>query len=121
MRNKLFVCTAMAAMVFALGIGIAQADDAWSGEIIEKACYEKDHNNLGEGHAECAKSCFSSGAEMGLLVNNAEIIMLRADPDKPKPFEDLKERAGKMAKVEGTMMEEGDMKVVTVMSMEAVN
>ena len=121
MHKKLFTCAVMAMMILALGTSIAHAGDSWTGEIIEKACYEKDHTNVGAGHAGCAKGCFGRGAEVGLLTEDGSVIVLRANPDDDTPFEALKELAGMMAQVEGTMVEEDGVHIVTVTSMEAVN
>lgn len=117
MRKLLLTVLVLAAAV--LVTGAAQADDTFTGEIIDKACFDKGMH--GADHADCAKSCFSKGATMGLLTADGEVIILRAAEADTMPFDSLKELAGMSAKVTGMVTEEDGMKVVIVTASEKAN
>lgn len=117
MRKLLLTVLVLAAAV--LVTGAAQADESFTGEIIDKACFDKGMH--GADHADCAKSCFSRGATMGLLTADGEVIILRAVEDNQVPFDALKELAGMNAKVTGLVTEEDGMKVVMVTASEKAN
>ena len=101
--------------------GLALADDhegTWKGEVVDLACYVSQGAKGGD-HAGCAKSCVKNGQPMGLLTDDGTLVLLASDHKDGKPYEALKDLAGEMASVMGTLAEKDGMKVVTVTGAKA--
>jgi len=121
MRKGIFAIAICAALLVVVGYaGQARAADEFTGEVIDKACFDKNGAH-GADHADCAKSCLERGGQMGLLTADGEVILLRPNADDSAPFEALKALAGGQAKVMGMVSEEDGFKVVTVTGSSAAN
>ena len=92
----------------------------WTGEIVDIACYTANGDDgRGADHAGCAKGCVKGGQPMGLLTDDGTLVLLAADHGDGKPYEALKDLAGEMAVVMGSLAEKDGMKVVTVTGSKA--
>lgn len=93
----------------------AEAPKTWKGEVIDVACYVTSGDEArGPKHADCAKRCLKSGQPMALLTDDGTLVMLVADSRDNSAYEALKDMAGEIASVAGTLAERDGMKVVTV-------
>ncbi len=98
----------------------ALAADSWTGEVIDKACFDKQGAH-GPDHADCAKRCLERGGDVGLLTAEGEVVLLKAHEDHADVFEALKAFAGSQAMVGGEMMEDAEGHTyVVVTSVDAV-
>ena len=118
---KRSVFALVAVLALSLAAGVTFADDSYTGEVVEKACFVS-RGAHGPDHVACAESCFSRGGDVGLLMADGTLLILRAGDDAA-PLEALKGMAGKQATISGTMADEkdGDYDVVTVTASEAGN
>jgi hypothetical protein len=91
----------------------------YRGEVLDLACYAS-HDGKGPGHAECARTCAKGGQPMGLLAEHGTVYVLFADHDDPKPYNDVKEHAGKKVEVEGTLATKGALKGITIRSVKGL-
>lgn len=87
----------------------AQDEGSWTGEVVDLDCYVG-NGSKGPGHAQCAKSCITSGKPMGLLTEDGDIILL-VPGDKA---EALTEMAGEMAEVKGKKSDKGGITMIVV-------
>lgn len=119
MHRKLLSATILAiALVALVTAGTAQADNSWTGEVIDHVCFMKQGAH-GPDHAACAEKCIKEGGEVGLLTADGDVFILKADPDHGDAFDALKEMAAKQAVVTGELSEaDGDM-IITVTKVEA--
>lgn len=117
MKNlrKLTVFAATLALALTFATGVAHAGDTFTGEVLDKACYDKQDAH-GPDHAECAHKCIEDGGEIALLTADGEVILLKADAEELRAS--LADLAGYQANVTGEVSMEGDMKVVTVTAVE---
>ena len=119
MKKWTFLCLTVLLICLGLTAG-AEEPATWTGEVIDVACYvASGDSGRGPDHAGCAKNCVKGGQPMGLLTDDGTLVMLAADHKDGAPFEALKDLAGGMAMVTGTMSERGGVKMVTVMSSKA--
>ncbi|MFQ5350477.1 MAG: hypothetical protein ACE5EG_08555 [Thermoanaerobaculia bacterium] len=93
-------------------------EGTWTGEVVDLACYVA-QGAKGADHAGCAKACVKNGQPMGLLTKEGALVLLAADHKDGAPFEALKDLAGEVAEVTGTLAEKDGMKVVTVTGSKA--
>ncbi|MDP4679365.1 MAG: hypothetical protein NWS46_03260 [Cyclobacteriaceae bacterium] len=84
-------------------------DGTWTGEVVDIDCYLANESK-GDGHAQCAKSCISSGKPMGLLTEKGDVILLVAG----KSTETLTALAGQKAEVKGKKSERGGIAMIVV-------
>ena len=120
MSRMCIVSLSILALFAAVGL-TAVADHhqrSWTGEVVDLACYVGG-GSRGADHAGCAKTCVKNGQPMGLLTDDGTLVLLAADHKNGKPFEALKDLAGEMAQVTGTLAEKDGMKVVTVTGSKA--
>ncbi len=78
--RRFFLMLATAVFVVSVAVPMLAAGDEMTltGELIETACYTRlaerertaspDSDGSGPGHAACARTCASSGAELGILT-----------------------------------------------------
>lgn len=120
MSKKLSILAVFATVAFVLifGAGVVQAEETFTGEVIDKACFERQGAH-GPDHADCAKRCFEDGGDVGLLTADGEVILLKAGEDE-EVFDAVKALAGAQANVTGEVSEEEGMKVVVVTATEPV-
>ena len=89
-----------------------QDEMAYKGEVLDLSCYLKS-GAKGADHAECAKSCVKSGQPMGLLTDDGKVLLLASGEDKEK-IETLKDLAGEMVEVKGTVAERDGISMLVV-------
>ena len=121
MKKILLGCALVIALSVSALVGTAVADDneaSWTGEVVDLACYVA-NGAKGADHAGCAKSCVKNGQPMGLLTDDGSLVLLAADHKNGEPYEALKDMAGEMASVVGSVAERDGMKVVTVTGSKA--
>lgn len=119
--KKTVFCLSILSVLALVVSGMAVADShegAWSGEVIDLACYVS-KGAKGADHADCAKACVKGGQPMGLLTDDGTLVLLAADHQNGEPYEALKEMAGGKATVMGSVAERDGMKVVTVTGSKA--
>lgn len=105
MTKRLTVLALLLAVAAMVAPGTAVAADSWTGEVIDKACFER-NGATGPEHADCAKRCFERGGDVGLLTADGDVVVLRAHDDHADVFESVKALAGAQAMIEGEMMED---------------
>lgn len=119
----------MKKLLFGLGLAIALTatsftaasagdEGSWKGEVVDLACYVA-QGAQGADHAGCAKSCVKNGQPMGLLTDDGTLVLLAAHHRDGAPYDALKDLAGGMAEVSGSLAEKDGMKVVTVTGSKA--
>ncbi len=86
-----------------------------TGELVDTGCYMA-HSGHGEKHIPCATKCIAQGMPMGLLTTDGTVYLLTMDHDNADPYNDLKNMAGKMVSVTGTMVARGGLKGLEVSS-----
>ena len=84
-------------------------EGSWTGEVVDLDCYVA-NGSLGEGHAQCAKSCITSGKPIGLLTEKGDVILLVAGSKK----EVLAGLAGQKAEVKGKKSVRGGITMIVV-------
>src|SRR5207247_8897231 len=80
-----------------------------TGELVDTGCYLA-HSGRGEKHIACATKCIANGMPMGLLTSDGTVYLLTMDHDNADPYNDLKNMAGRMVSVTGTMVARGGLK-----------
>jgi len=130
MRKPAFVALAALALVLAV-VPFALAHDdhghdhgtpaaaagTWKGEIVDIACYVP-NGAKGAGHADCAKKCAKAGQPLGLLTGDGDLVLLLADHEDGKAYDQVKALAGTAVEVSGKSAERDGMTVVTVASVK---
>jgi len=117
MKKALLVLSCLCLIAGAAGLQAADEATSWTGEILDIACYVP-KGAAGADHASCARSCVKNGQPMGLLVDEA-VILLASDHKDGTPYDSLKDHAGKTVSVTGQLAERGGMKVITVTGFKA--
>lgn len=85
------------------------------GEVVDLACFlPRGEKGRGPGHQECAEMCAEGGQPLGLLVEGGDVYLLVEDHAKPGPYGDMKELAGKDAKIGGQKVSRGGMNAIVV-------
>ncbi len=116
--SKRITLAAVAALTLFLSAGLVVADETYTGEIVEKACFV-DRGAHGDDHKGCAERCISRGGDMALLTADGDLYILRMDADNAAPWETLKELVAAQVTVSGPVVEEDNFKVMTVATSEA--
>ena len=119
--SKKLILISLAVVLAVAAMAIADGDEGtWTGEVVDLACYVP-QGAKGAEHAGCAKSCVKNGQPMGLLTDDGTLVLLASDHKDAKPYEALKDMAGGMAEVSGTLAEKDGMKVVSVTGSKAAS
>lgn len=115
MKKWTYLCLAILLTLAFVAQAEEQADRTWTGEVVDLACYvAQGDKGKGPDHEGCAKGCVKAGQPMGLLTDDGTLILLAASHKDGKPYEALKDLAGGMAAVTGSLAERDGMKIVTV-------
>lgn len=118
MRKTLLSATVLVAALAMLALAApAQAEDSWTGEVIDHACFMQNQAH-GADHAACAKKCLEDGGQVGLLTADGDVYVLQAHADHAEAFETLLTLAAAQATVTGEVAEENGMMVITVTQVE---
>ena len=117
--SKKLTMLSLAAVLMMSSLAVADGSEGtWKGEVVDLACYVA-QGAKGADHAGCAKACVKNGQPMGLLTDDGTLVLLAADHKDGEPYEALKDMAGEIASVVGTLAEKDGMKVVTVTGSKA--
>ena len=84
----------------------------WKGEILDAGCY-LGHGAMGEKHKECALKCASMGMPLMIMVND-KAVLLTPDHDNQDPYNAIKNWAGSVVEVTGTMSTRGGVSGINV-------
>src|SRR3979409_1219416 len=72
--RKFVAGMSVAAFVVALGVPAFAKTETVKGELVDQACYMKDHSkNVGEAHKECAVTCAKKGQAVALLTEDGKV------------------------------------------------
>ena len=77
--RKFFAGIAVAAFVVALGVPAFAKTETVKGELVDQACYMKDHKNVGDSHKECAVTCAKKGQAVALLTEDGKVYTVTGD------------------------------------------
>lgn len=69
---QLAACAAFVA--FSAPLGAAPA--TLKGEVVDQACYTKDHANVGEKHKDCGLSCAKKGGKLALVTADGQVYTI---------------------------------------------
>ncbi len=92
---------------------------SWTGEILDAGCY-LGKGAMGPKHAECALKCAANGMPLMLLTKEGRAILLTPNHDNPDAYEAVKQLAGSMAVIKGTLSERGGVRGIDVTGATAV-
>ena len=82
------------------------------GELVDTGCYIG-HGAMGAKHKECATKCIAGGMPMGLLSGKV-LYLITLNHDNPDAYNKLKDMAGEMVEVTGTVDERNGVKAIDV-------
>ena len=112
MKRVLSACLLIAVMIFVLGAVAGAAEKkstpgapkvmTLKGEVVDMGCYIG-HGVKGASHKECATSCIAGGMPMGILTSTNKLYLITLNHDNHDPYNKLKEWAGEMVSVTGTV------------------
>jgi hypothetical protein len=78
--RKFVAGMSVAAFVVALGVPAFAKSETVKGELVDQACYMKDHaKNVGEAHKECAVTCAKKGQAVALLTEDGKLYTVTGD------------------------------------------
>jgi hypothetical protein len=78
--RKFVAGMSVAAFVVALGVPAFAKTETVKGELVDQACYMKDHaKNVGEAHKECAVTCAKKGQAVALLTEDGKLYTVTGD------------------------------------------
>jgi hypothetical protein len=103
MRKSILVGLVSSLCILWSASTFAQDQQTMKGEVLDLSCYLKS-GAKGPDHASCAKSCAKSGQPMGLLTEEGKVLLLASGENKDK-METLKDLAGEMVEVKGSVSE----------------
>jgi hypothetical protein len=91
---------------------------SWTGEILDAGCY-LGRGAMGPKHAECALKCAANGMPLMLLTKEGRAILLTPNHDNPDAYEQVKQLAGSMAVISGSLSERGGVRGIDVTGAKA--
>jgi len=101
-------CLALSlALILSLGVSLYAAEGKWTGWITDQKCGAKGAN---AGHKECALKCVAGGEKL-VLYNNEDQKLYMLDNQ-----ELAKKHLGHQVTVEGTVDDQGNIKVAKIMA-----
>ena len=112
MKKSILISLACSLCILWSVSGFSQDQQTMKGEVLDLSCYLKS-GAKGADHAACAKSCVKSGQPMGLLTADGKVLLLASGEDKEK-IETLKDLAGEMVEVKGTVSERDGISMLIV-------
>jgi hypothetical protein len=69
---QLAACAAFVAASAPLGAAPATV----KGEVVDQACFTKDHANVGEKHKDCGLSCAKKGGKLALVTADGQVYTI---------------------------------------------
>ena len=104
----------VAAATFSFAAGTAKPKaGTWKGEVLDAGCYLS-RNAMGESHKECALKCAANGMPLMLMGADGRPILLTPNHDDADPYNALKDMAGSVVVVTGTLSERGGIRGIDV-------
>ena len=101
-------CLALSlALILSLGVSLSAAEGKWTGWITDSKCGAKGAN---AGHKECALKCAKSGEKL-VFYNNDDQKLYALDNQ-----ELAKKHVGHEVTVQGTVDDQGNIKVAKIMA-----
>ena len=82
------------------------------GELVDMGCYIA-RGAMGEKHKECGTKCIAGGMPMGILAGS-KLYLVTLNHDNPDAFNKLKDWAGQMVEVTGTVAVKDGIKSIDV-------
>jgi hypothetical protein len=110
MKKSILISLACSLCVLWTVSGFSQDQQTMKGEVLDLSCYLKS-GAKGPDHADCAKSCAKSGQPMGLLTEDGKVLLIAGGDAK---IETLKDLAGEMVEVKGTVSERDGISMLIV-------
>ncbi len=77
--RKLFAAVSVATFVAAMAAPALAKEETIKGELVDQACYMKDHKNMGEAHKECAITCAKKGQPVALVTADGKVYQVTGD------------------------------------------
>jgi hypothetical protein len=77
--RKFFAGISVAAFVVALGVPAFAKTETVKGELVDQACYTKDHSKMGDAHKECAVTCAKKGQAVALVTEDGKVYSVTGD------------------------------------------
>jgi hypothetical protein len=77
--RKLFAGLTVATFVVALGAPAFAKEETIKGELVDQACYTKDHKNMGDAHKECAVTCAKKGQPVALVTSDGKVYTVTGE------------------------------------------
>jgi hypothetical protein len=126
MKRVLSAALLAAVLVFVVGAvaGAAEKKAAGEpktmtikGEVVDMGCY-MGHGAKGASHKDCAVTCIAGGMPMGILTSQNKLYLVTLNHDNHDPYNKLKEWAGEMVSVTGTVASKNGVWAIDVTSAE---
>jgi hypothetical protein len=77
--RKVFAGIAAAAFVAAMSAPAFAKTETVKGELVDQACYMKDHKNMGDAHKACAVKCAKAGQQVSLVTSDGKVYEVKGD------------------------------------------
>ena len=78
--RKFVAGMSVAAFVVALGVPAFAKTETVKGELVDQACYMKDHaKNVGDAHKECAVTCTKKGQTVAVVTQDGKVYSVMGD------------------------------------------
>ena len=74
--RKFLAGLSVAAFVVALGVPAFAKTETIKGELVDQACYTKDHAKMGDSHKECAVTCAKKGQTVALVTADGKMYAI---------------------------------------------
>ena len=103
-----------AGVVALVGTGVASAAEPMTGEVVDLGCQLTSTKGAGPCGAEGVKR----GLPMALRTDDGQLYLLLENHDNPKPYAQLKEKAGQKVSLEGDKVTQGGTQGLIVESLK---
>lgn len=77
--RKLFAALSVATFVATMGAPAFAKEETVKGELVDQACYMKDHKNMGDAHKDCAITCAKKGQPVALVTADGKVYQVTGD------------------------------------------
>lgn len=91
----------------------AAKTETWKGEVVDAGCF-LGHGAMGAKHKECAMKCAANGMPLMLRVGEGKLYLLTPNHDNADAYNSLKDMAGDVVEITGTMMTHEGVKGIDV-------
>ncbi len=90
------------------------------GEVLDMNCYMVNTDNVGEGHAQCAKMCVQGGGTMGVLDAKGNVFLMVENHSSADAYNKLKNYGAETVNVSGIFYNRGGVNGIVVQGVEPV-